>query len=130
MIHSRLLFINAIVLLLFIACNKEEENVEPATLNPVGTWTGTYGNGSANDILDWEFDLLPNGDFSLTTGIHTGNGIWSIQNTTFKAIYSFSENETYNLKGTFNSSDSTITGNWHNGVNSDDIAGGFIVKKD
>jgi len=126
---SRLLLISSIAFLLFVGCNKEEENIEPATLNPVGKWTGTYGNGSANNILDWEFDLLPDGDFSLTTGIHTGGGIWSLQNTDFKAIYSFSENETYNLQGTLNLSDSTITGNWYNGVNEKEVAGGFVVKK-
>ena len=103
-----ILFLSIVTL---VSCSKQKDDVPVSPA--VGTWEGKYGGGQMEPSAAISTTIHANGTLSIKTFEGVASGTWTLNESTFKAVY---KNDNYNgylnISAKLNDAGNKLTGNW------------------
>lgn len=103
-----------VALCTFVSCSKKKDDVAPPTM--AGKWVGKWGSGNAIPDQHFAFTINANGTLTVEEGnpVDLGTGTWTLQDDTFKAIYSYDDDpsDKLNVAAKVNEARTKIEGSW------------------
>jgi hypothetical protein len=102
----------------FASCSKKKDEVAPPPSPVVGVWEGKWGSG--NDVPDnyFSFTITNDGKLTVSEGLtkRPGTGTWTLDGSTFKAIYSYNDDtDKFNVAAKLNDAGILLSGSWGDG---------------
>jgi hypothetical protein len=117
----------------FASCSKKKDAAPPSPME--GTWVGKWGHNNAVPSVYFSFVIKSNGTLIVkeddVNNPNLGTGKWSLNESTFKVIYSYNDNpETkFIVVAKLNDAKTEISGSWGDGEENPDNGAMIMTKK-